>query len=271
MAWTEHIEVVLRPSELRLTQRSALLPRRIVDARAFSVAPEAQGEPWRASVARLAPALREMRARRASLHFVLSDHFVRYALIPWSASLVADSERLAFARLAFRDIYGASADTWELCHDEQPAGQASLACALDRGLLQALRDVAAGQGAHVASVSPALSVRINRHRAAFKQTDFCLAAVEPGRLTLAFHAASAWLGVRSRRMEGSLAEELPAALKQEMTAGAVAGGGSLYLIGEELMGLAPFSVPGWRMTRLAESGVRPAAMTAPLAPAAVVK
>jgi hypothetical protein len=72
-------------------------------------------------------------------------------------------------------------------------------------------------------------------------------------------------------MEGSLADELPAALKQEMTAGAVVGAGSLYLIGEDLMGLAPFNVPGWRVTRLAESGVRPAAVTAPLAPAAVAK
>jgi hypothetical protein len=120
-------------------------------------------------------------------------------------------------------------------------------------------------------VTPGLSARINRHRAAFREAEFCLASLEPGRLTLAFHAAAGWLSVRSRRMEGSLAEELPAALKQETTAGAGADGGSLYLVGEELAGLAPFGVPGWRITRLAENGARPAVPVAPLAPAAVAK
>jgi hypothetical protein len=271
MAWGESIDVVLRPNELRLSRRSALTPWREFGARAFSVAPVAQGEAWRASVERLGAALREMRARRASLHVVISDFFVRYALAAWNASLVADSERLAFARLAFRDIYGPPADTWELCLDQQPAGQASLAGAMDRGLLQALRDAAAGQGMRLGSVIPALAARINRHRGAFKGKDFCLAAVEPGRLTLAFHGAAGWLSVRGRRLDGALAQELPAALKQEAAAGAVANGGNLYLAGEELAGLAPFSVPGWRVTRLPENGIRPAAPVASLASAPVAK
>jgi hypothetical protein len=271
MAWAEHIDVVLRPNELRLERRSKLTPWRSQDARVFNVAPVASGEAWRASIERLAPALRDMRVRRARLHVVVSDHFVRYALTAWNANLVADSERLAFARVAYRNIYGSPADTWDLCLDQQPAGQASLVAAMDRGLVQALRDAAAGQGTRLGSVIPALAARINRHRALFKGTDFCLATAEPGRLTLAFHAASGWVSVRSRRMDGSLAQELPAALKQEAAASAIAEGGSLYLAAEELAGLGPFSVPGWRVIRLAENSVRPAAPAVPFAPAPMVK
>lgn len=271
MAWTDRIEVVLRPNELRLNRRSALWPwRGVVEARAFSVVPVSSGEAWRASVDRLSTALREMRAQHAGVDVWLSDHFVRYALVAWDAGLVGDAERLAFARLAFREIYGSLADTWDLCLAEQPAGEASLAGAIDRGLLQALRDAVRGQGARLRSVSPSLSGRINRHRAALKGADFCLASVEPGRLTLAFHADVGWLSVRSRRLDSSVAEELPAMLKQEAAAGAVAEGGTLYLAGEDTTAIASLRVPGWRVARLAEDVARPIAV-APLVSAGVAK
>jgi len=214
--------------------------------------------------------LREMRPQHAGVDVWLSDHFVRYALVAWNAGLVGDAERLAFARLAFREIYGSLADTWDLCLAEQPAGEASLAGAIDRALLQALRDTVRGEGARLRSVSPSLSGRINRHRAALKGADFCLASVEPGRLTLAFHADVGWLSVRSRRLDSSAAEELPAMLKQEAAAGAVAEGGTLYLAGEDTTAIASLRVSGWRVARLAEDVVRPIAV-APLVSAGVAK
>ena len=270
MAWTDRIEVVLRPNELWLNRRSVLMPWRGVEARSFRVAPTSSGEAWRASVERLSTALSEMRARHAGVDVRLSDHFVRYALVAWNAGLVADAERLAFARLAFREIYGSLTDTWELCLAEQPAGEASLAGAIDRVLLQALRDAVRGQGARLRSVSPSLSARIDRHRTALKGVDFCLASIEPGRLTLAFHAAAGWLSVRSRRLDGSVAEELPGILKQEAAAGSVAEGGTLYLAGEDVAGVASLRVPGWRIARLAEDAMRPIA-AAPLVSAGVAK
>ena len=103
MAWTDRIEVVLRPHELRLNRRSALGPwRGVVEARSFGVVSVSSGEVWRASIDRLGAALREMRAQHAGVDVWLSDHFVRYALVAWNAGLIADAERLAFARLAFR-------------------------------------------------------------------------------------------------------------------------------------------------------------------------
>ena len=270
MAWTDRIEVVLRPNELWLNRRSVPMPWRGVEARSFRVAPASSAEAWRTSVERLSTALSEMRARHAGVDVRLSDHFVRYALVAWNAGLVADAERLAFARLAFREIYGSLTDTWELCLAEQPAGEASLAGAIDRDLLQALRDAVRGQGARLRSVSPSLSARIDRHRTALKGVDFCLASIEPGRLTLAFHAAAGWLSVRSRRLDGSVAEELPGILKQEAAAGSVAEGGILYLAGEDVAGVASLRVPGWRIARLAEDAMRPIA-AAPLVSAGAVK
>jgi hypothetical protein len=80
----------------------------VVEPGAGSGGPAA--EPWRASLDTLAVVVRDPQTALGRVEIVLSDHFVRYALIAWSESLVANSERLAFARLAFRDVYGQVAD-----------------------------------------------------------------------------------------------------------------------------------------------------------------
>jgi hypothetical protein len=208
-------------------------------------------EPWGNSLRALEAALAHAPARVA-LRVVVSDHFVRYALVPWSAALVADSDRLNFARLTLRQTYGAAADRWEVCLDAQPAGMPSFACGIDRTLVAALRDAAARHGARLAAVVPLLADRIERNRRALKAKSFCLVSVEPGRLTLAFRAERAWQAVRSRRAEGALVDTLPAALRQEATAGAATANGTLYLIAERAADIAPLAVPGWQIVRLTE-------------------
>jgi hypothetical protein len=150
----------------------------------------------------LAGILGKGRKRSSELEVVVSSHFVRYVLVPWSENLVRDAERLAFARLAFRDVYGNLVDHWEICLDDQPAGHPALACAIDRELLAAIRDVAIASGVRLQAVTPALSDCFNRHRRALKSREFCLANVEPGRVTFGFRVRAGWRAVRSRRMEG---------------------------------------------------------------------
>jgi hypothetical protein len=191
------------------------------------------------------------------VELVLSDHFVRYLLIPWSDGLVGDSERLAFAHLAFRDLHGQLADAWHLCLDEQPAGRASLACAVDQALASALHDVVARAGGKLVSLTPTLADCINRHRSALKAPEFCFVAAEPGRISLAFRSRSGWQAVRSRRIEGPLPETLPTLLKQETAVGGATGGGMLYVCADAMPDLSPFAVPGWRMAFFAEGRYAP--------------
>jgi hypothetical protein len=259
----EQFHVLLRPGEIRVTQRGGLLAGRGGRARAFAV-PATRGgadEPWRASVQRLAEALTEMRVRSGALHVVVSDHFARHVLVPWSADLVADSERIAFARIAFGEVFGPAADAWTVTLDEQPAGRPSFACAIDRGLLLTVQDLAKALRLRLTSLAPALSDRINRHRRALSARTFCVASIEPGRLTLAFRHAGAWAGVRTRRVEGSVIDGLAGALVQEAAVSGVPAGGTLYLIGEDLGSQPAFGIPGWQVQRLSDGA-------AALAPAA---
>jgi hypothetical protein len=259
MAWFERTQVLLRPDEVRVVRRSGLSGQQRTSAVALASLGGAGhgGEPWRACVDRLAAALAQSGAR-GPVTAVVSDHFVRYALIPWNARLVADGERLAFAKLQFHEVYGAAADTWDISMDQQPAGEASFACALDRALFQALRDACTRHGARLAAVVPALADRINRHRSALKAAAFCVASIEPRRMTLAFHGAQGWESVRSRRSDGALQDELPTALKQEAAAGHGVAGGALYLIAERVAEAPSFAATGWKVVRLNEPAPYPA-------------
>jgi hypothetical protein len=258
----QQLHILMRPGEVRVVRRAAFPGSRGAVERAFAV-PAARGgadEPWRGSVQRLAEALAQLGARSGRMRVVVSDHFARYALIPWSAELVGDAERIALARVTFSEVYGPLADTWQVIMDEQPAGCPSLGCAIDRGLLQMLQDLAKAVGMRLTSIAPALADRINRHRRALAEATFCVASSEPGRLTLAFRHAGAWAALRSRRVDGAPTDGLAGALMQEAAAGGVPAGGTLYLIGEDLGALPAFSIPGWKVVRLNDgSALRPPA------------
>jgi hypothetical protein len=256
------IEVLIRPDEIRLARRSALSRQRATVVRCQPVASLASDTPaegtagaaaprWRGSIDALGEALAQQR-RGTQLQVVVSDHFLRYILVPWNDKLVADSERLAFAQHGFASTYGSLAEQWALSMDEQIAGRASIACAIDRDLLQALKDTAAEHGARLRAVRTALAERINRHRRALTDSTFCLASVEPGRLTLAFHNETGWAAVRSRRTGEGLAELLPGILRQEAAAAGATEGGTLYIVGEGVDELALHELEGWNTVLINE-------------------
>lgn len=251
----ERLRVELRPSSVVLTTYARypvarLLSTRTLPVEAAEIVDERPAEPWRASLDALAAGLRERRGVPGRVDVVLSDSFVRYALLPWSESLVGNNERTAFARLTFREIYGPLADGWDFSVDEQPAGQACFGCAIDRDLLAGLRDSISLAGGRLDSVLPGLADCFNRHRRAIAETEFCLAVAERGRVSLAFRGRSGWQAVRSRRIDGSLSDVLPTLLKQEAAAGSSLGSGTLYLCVANADESGPTAVQGWKVLRL---------------------
>ncbi|MEO8630833.1 MAG: hypothetical protein ABI612_22460 [Betaproteobacteria bacterium] len=252
---SEGLRIELRPFEIVLTQRPGFSRTRKATSECIAVTgggDDSQNEPWRACLNATIAALHSKPRAGVQVDVVLSSHFVRYALVPWSENIVRDSERLAFARLILRNVYGANADAWEVCLDEQPAGQSSFACAVDRALLAGLSAAVSAAGARLGEVTPVLADCINRHRRLLKDRQFCLAHAEPGRVTLAFRSHLGWQSVRGRRFDGSLTDTLPSVLKQEATAGSAQVGGVLYLCAPQLTTVAAPAIPGWRIVMLAD-------------------
>jgi hypothetical protein len=181
--------------------------------RVVPVQPCADAAEWRAAIEALPQVLLSLECREASV--VLADQFVRYALLPWNAAINSEEQWLALARHRLAAIHGPVAAEWEVrLTDTAPMGP-RLACAVDRGLIEALASTFVALNVRLASVQPFLVAAFNRIRRQIGNGSCWLVIEEPGRLTLAFIQRGVWIAIRSRRAGERWRETLPELIERE--------------------------------------------------------
>ena len=139
--WCDELSVVLASDHVvlarfgwTLTRRGRI--RRIEAKSVVDCIPAADGElPWDAPIKAVEDALPQIIARKTVVKITLSNHFMRYTLVPWSETLASAAEEEAYARHCFKQLYGADAEQWELRLSPNRAEQPQLASAVDRRLL----------------------------------------------------------------------------------------------------------------------------------------
>jgi hypothetical protein len=136
--------------------------------------------------------------RRTSVTVVLSNHFVRYALVPWNAALADPAEEEAYVRHHFTRIHGERAKSWRLRWSPEPGDAPRLASAIDAALLDALKDSFKGN-AKLVSVQPCLMDAANRARHAVPASGAWLVFVERERACVALHAGGRWRSVHNAK------------------------------------------------------------------------
>ena len=179
---------------------------------------------------------------RGRVTVVLSNHFVRYALVPWSAELAGEAEEEAYVRHHFVRVYGDRAKAWSFRASPAPAGAARLCSAIDANLLAALRSAFAKTRAKLVSVQPSLMAVFNRARAAVPARGAWLVLAEPERACVALHSGGRWQAVSNAR-----GEWLPL-LERER--GRI-GGAAPDLVLFHSTGPAANEAPGWKVKALA--------------------
>jgi hypothetical protein len=150
-------------------------------------------------------AVREMlRHPNVSIGFasvVLSDHFVRYLVLPWSAALVSDAEQLEFARARFLKVFGDAAQRWTVLISPAPAGHPRLAAAVEQPLIHALNEAFAASPLKLKSIQPAFVAHFNGARSKLASNAWIVMA-EQGRLLIAHLTGGRWRSVRTRPVNG---------------------------------------------------------------------
>jgi len=131
---------------------------------------------------------------------VVSNHYVRYALVPWSEALTSAAEEEAYLRHHFAKIHGERAKAWALRASEAPHGTPRLASAVDKALIDALKACFPPKGkSRLVSVQPALMAVFNGARGAIPKGGAWLALAEPERACVALHMGGTWRAVQSAK------------------------------------------------------------------------
>lgn len=202
----DELRIVLAPEQVVLMRLAWIFTKRgpawRVEAKTVvDCSPAAAGEaPWGASIRTIETELPQLLERKTVAKVILSNHFMRYTLVPWSETLSDPAEDEAYARHCFRQLYGTDAEQWELRLSPQRAGLPQLACALDKRLLAALRGVFDGNGVALKSIQPRLMAAYNNCRLTLSKQSAWFVLYEPGCLCLALLQHGCWASVRTMRI-----------------------------------------------------------------------
>ena len=151
-----------------------------------------------------------------SVSVVLSNHFVRYLLIPWSDRIASAEEFGNYAAASFADVYGVVAEDWELCVSRERAGAPRVAAAVDRALLEALRAAAAAARLRIKSIKPHLMAAFNRFAQRRRAERFVFATAEDERVCVLVAQAGAWRHVGCMAIAQPQDVAIPALIDREL-------------------------------------------------------
>lgn len=217
----EELRVVLCPDQvvlLKARARRSLFgwQRTVLDKRIVPCAMRPDdAEPWHAAVAALNDALPGFASPAAYATVILSNHFVRYAMLPWSDAVNSAEEERAYAEHTFREIYGESADGWELRISPGQPGRPQVASAVEEQLLAALRQTGSPLHLRLDSIQPLLMQAYNQCQELLAGRDAWLVIAEQNYLCVMLLHKGMWAWVRTLRVGSDWAESLSAMLDRE--------------------------------------------------------
>lgn len=110
----------------------------------------------------------KIKAKR--VRFVISNHFVRYGVLPWQAGITARQDWLALAQHDFRKRFGAVADQWQVRVSLNGYGKSVVTSAIDQAFLDDLQTLAQTQQWQIVSIEPVLSSVLQARHNSQKRT-----------------------------------------------------------------------------------------------------
>lgn len=211
----EQLQIILCPDRVVAQGRPRAAGRGSTQRQTVCFEAAAGGPPWQPAVAALESALPALVDGRARTTVVLSNQFLRYALVPWRAELTGTQENLSYTRHCLDKVYGPPGRPCEVRLSQQAPGLPRLASAVDAELLETLKAVCGRAGIRVQSIQPHLMNAFNGARRQLRRRSAWLALLESGHLCLARLDKGRWMSVRSHRLDGLWHDALVSRLERE--------------------------------------------------------
>jgi hypothetical protein len=193
----DRLLIGLAPAEMTVVRFRGWPRRNLVGKDSVACDPAFGAEPWQGAIA----ALKALELRQpCDATVVLSQNFVRYAVVPWSKGLNTAAEEDAYLRHHFAKIHGERTKAWSLRASESVADLPRLASAVDQALIDSLKDCfPKGAKARLISVQPRLMSKFNEWRSSIPDAGAWLVLAEPDRACVALHADGRWRSVQNSK------------------------------------------------------------------------
>lgn len=215
MSLLPHNELLisLSPHQVRLTRRHSRWRESAVHTLSVACVP-AGPEVWSAPVAALENMLQHEPWNSGTTTVILSNHFVRYMLVPWSDLFLRKDEQAAYVRHLFSETYGELAARYTLRLSLSPPGKPRIASAVDTTLLERIRGIISTSGTRLHSIQPYLMSAFNEHRRALPKSGGWFVTVENGILVMTGSVHNCWQTVYAARCDSHWPQQLKSTLER---------------------------------------------------------
>lgn len=251
--WRDHIQVFIAPERvdlLRVSRSIKGLGRTIESPKnTFSCECDSDQVAWKFPVKKFESLMKE--ATDTEVTITLSNHFVRYVILPPQPEITKPVEVDAYAIFRLREIYGERADSWKHSVSAWSPLEGAVCAAIDADLIEQLEEITKRYRIRLKSIEPYLASVFDNCKQQLHAPRIYFALVEAGRICIALLINGTWQNIRNQRILSSMEKELLAALDQE----AILYGQKeiiehVYMYAPENPG---FKLPvgcGWRITSL---------------------
>lgn len=185
------------------------------------------------------------------ISIILSNHFVRYALVPWTEHANGQKEIMQLARHCFTRIHGESAAKWELRLSGNRFGEPRVASAIDPGLPEAIGKIRESSRLRVRSIQPYLMAAFNQARHQINASSAWFGLAERGKLCLSRLENGQWRYLRAMKTGEEWLADLPFLLEREACLSGLDGEhGQVFIIAPSQDGPIPPLIGTWQVRHL---------------------
>lgn len=247
---SDRVRIALTPEAVSAARISRSFRPEVTEKHTVPCAPGTAPADWQAALAALTELLSRMKPDPAQVTVILSNHYVRYALMPWSENLRHPQELMAYARHRFASILGEDAKNWEIRLSPGGPGEPRVASAVDPALLQSLQDRFKDSRLRLASIQPYLMAAYNLWRRNLNAGDCMFLAVENRLYACAAFRGGQWCSVHGGALQGELADELPVVLDRERVWGDFSDRPPVFVHAPEQPGFNPPPGQSWKVSSM---------------------
>jgi hypothetical protein len=163
---------------------------------------------WQPAIEALRLQLENEIWHNANVRIVVSDHWTRYAVLPWSAELSNRAERMSHAKHILHKTYGDVADEWTIRLSSGAPKSTSIISAIPSQLLDELHTLFSVHKHRLISLQPQLLVAYNSWRDKIPASAAWFASIDEGSLAALHVTNGRWDRVRSVRISDDWSVEM---------------------------------------------------------------